>query len=107
GLVERRSRRLQIPVVHIKVAEFFIVPSRRIVANRSYQFANALATRENFERLSHQSNVRQSLDKKIDNRAQRPEKKDDKYPIGIRPPPDKVNDRQSLQQKAPRVYKVV
>ena len=88
-------------VVHVKVAEFFIVPRRRIVANRRFQFANALAPRKHFEGLAHQSNVGKRLDGKIDNRAQRTEKQDDKNPIGIRPPPDEVDDRQSLEDESP------
>ena len=43
---------------------------------------------------------------KIDNRAERTEKQDDKNPVGIRPPPNEVDDRQSLEDDAPRIQKV-
>src|ERR1035441_7253016 len=54
---------LVLAVIHVQVAEFFIVPCRRIVPNRSFQFANALAAREHFERLPQQSNVGNRLDR--------------------------------------------
>jgi hypothetical protein len=95
----------EIAVVHIKAAKFFVVSGRRIVANRSFQFVNALAAREDFEGLAEQSNVGKRLHKKIDDRAQRTEKQDDKNPVGIRPAPDEVDDRQSLQDETPRIEK--
>src|ERR1039458_7167150 len=103
GFVECGSRQLELAVVHIKVAEFFIVSSRWIVADRSFEFANAPAARKDFEGLSHESNVGKRLNKKIDNRAERAEKQDDKNPVGIRPPPNEVDDRQPLDDGAPRV----
>src|SRR5208282_1432228 len=78
GFVKRGSRQLELAVVHIKVAEFFIVPSRRIIVNSSFQLCDALAPRKHFEGLAHQSDVGQRLDEKIDNRPERTEKQDDK-----------------------------
>ena len=94
---------MEFAVVHVKVTEFFIVSCRRIVVNSGFQFRNALAPRKHFEGLAHQSDVRKRLDEKIDYRPQRTEKQDDENPIVIRPPPDEVDDGQSLQDDAPRI----
>ena len=102
-LVERGARLRQLAVIHIKVAELFIISRRRIVSNRRHQFANPLAPRKNFERLPQQPNIRQRLDQEINNCAQRTEEQDDKNPVRIRPSPDEMDDRQSLEYQSPRI----
>jgi hypothetical protein len=53
-----------------------------------------------------ESDVRKRLGEQIDGCADRTEKQDDIDPIGIRPPPNEVDDRQPLEYQAPRVEKV-
>ena len=89
------------PSVHVKVAQLFVIPRRRIVSNHSLEFANPLTTRKHLEGLAEQSKVRKCLDEDIYQRAERSEKEDDENPIHVRPPPDEVDDCESLEQQAP------
>jgi hypothetical protein len=106
GFVERGSCQLEPAVVHIKVAEFFVIPRRRIISNDRFKFANALATRKNLEGLTKQSNIRNSLDENVYERTERTEKEDDENPVDVRSSPDEVDDRKPLEQQAPREEKM-
>jgi hypothetical protein len=59
------------------------------------------ATRKNLEGLTEQSKVGKRLDENIYECAERTEKEDDEDPKHVRPSPDEVDDRQSLEQQAP------
>jgi len=62
--------------------------------------------RKNLEGLTKQSNVRNSLDENVYERAERTEKEDDENPVDVRSSPDEVDDRKSLEQQAPREEKM-
>src|SRR5580704_18204784 len=62
--------------------------------------------RKNLEGLTKQSNVRNSLDENVYERAERTEKEDDVNPVDIRSSPDEVDDRKPLEQQAPREEKM-
>ena len=103
GFIEGDAGFRQLAVVHVKITEFFIIPRRRIVANRGFEFTDALAARKNFEGLSEQSDVGQRLDNEIDERSRCAKKQDDEDPVVIRPAADKMDNRQPLEQEAPRI----
>jgi hypothetical protein len=50
-----------------------------------------------------ESDIGKRFGEEIDERAKRTEKQDDEDPIVIRPPPNKMDDRQSLEKEAPRI----
>lgn len=91
---------------HIKVAEFFVIPRRRIISNDRFKLANALAARKSLEGLTKQSNIRNSLGENVYERAERTEKEDHVNPVDVRSSPDEVDDRKPLEQQAPREEKM-
>jgi hypothetical protein len=56
--------------------------------------------------MAGESDIGKRLGEEIDGCADGSEKQDDVDPIVIWPPPDEVDDRQSLEYQAPRVEKV-
>ena len=69
----------------------------------SFELGDALSARKPFERLACESDIGKCLCEQIDGCADRAEKQDDVDPIGVWPPPNEMDDRQSLEYQAPRV----
>src|SRR5258708_8695256 len=106
GFFKGWSRWQELAVLHIKIAEFLVIPCRRIVANRSLEFTDALAARKHLEGLPQQSHVGENLDNDVNERPQRTEEEDDENPIHVRPSPDEVDDGEYLEQQAPGKQKM-
>src|SRR5882762_8106920 len=59
--IKSLARFWNLAIVHIEIAEFFVVSGRGIVADDGFKLADALAAGEDLERLSDQSDVRERL----------------------------------------------
>ena len=62
GLVESLAGFRVILLVKIQLAEFFVVPHRRIVDDLRFQLVDTRAAADPLEEISKQTNVRQGLD---------------------------------------------
>ena len=63
GLVVGGTGKLELALVHVEVAQFFVITRRWIVANLEFELGDALAAWEGLERLPQQAKVGQRLGK--------------------------------------------
>ena len=103
GFVERVARQLKLAFLKIEVAQFFVISRRWIVTNRKLKLSDALAARKSLEGVASESDIGKRFGEEIDECAERTEKQNDEDPIVIRPPPNEMDDRQSLEEEAPRI----
>ena len=93
--IEGIARGRELAIVHVEIAEFFVIARRRIVPDGGFQLCDALAARKYFERLAEQADVGKGFDRQIDDCAERPEKQNDKEPVRVRAAANEMYNRHS------------
>src|SRR2546426_11585058 len=90
-------------IVHVEIAQLFVVSGRRIVANYGFELANALAAGGDFVGLTGQIDIGQRRDEEVHNPPDPPPEKKDVETKRIRAPAHEGDDRHYLEQEAPWV----
>jgi hypothetical protein len=75
----------------------------RIVEHGGFQIANAATAPHPVVRASQQARVRHDFGNDVDERAEGSTYQNDPEPVGLRPAADEVQDRDGLQDEAPRI----
>jgi hypothetical protein len=76
-VVEGGTGLTEVAVVHVEVAELFIVSGGGVLADDGFELADTFAAREELERVAEQAEVGERLDAEIDERADGSEEDDD------------------------------
>src|SRR6266481_5243776 len=103
GMSERIAPLREFPLIFVQFAQLFVIRRRRIIYDVRFDFLNARSPPKSLKHATKQSQIGQHFREDVNSGARRSEKKDDVKPIVLRPPPDKVHDRQALHEKAPGI----
>src|SRR6266850_1809226 len=87
--IECLARLGNLAIVHVEIAQLFVVSRRWIVANDGFELADALTAGKDFQALADQPKVRCRLHEQEDHRTEWNEQ-DNPYPVVVRASPNKV-----------------
>jgi hypothetical protein len=104
--VEGIARLRQLAILEVKVAQLLQIAQRGVVPNQSLQLLDAFAARKHLERWSDERKIGRGFGDQVDQRADRPDEKNDVEPVRVRPAADEVQDGERLEDQSPGVEKV-
>src|SRR5882724_290931 len=93
-------------LVKVKLAKLFQIRDAGIIQNRCFDNLNARFASMTLECNADQTEIRHHLDNHVDKRAERTAKENDEEPKSFSATPKVMNQRQSLENKSPRIEKV-
>src|SRR4030095_1064257 len=104
GLVVTLSRAGELLLLQVQISQLFVVAGRRVLEHDGLELTNAVATPECVVHVTEQSEVGNDLDEDVNQRARRTEEEDHVQPDRLRTATNKVDDRERLQDDAPRIH---